>query len=146
MGTSQAQSNVVVVPLQGDDVTTAGIDWVGGSLVHELFAVDTVRSVTLSAPSSGYAQVIASGTFTSNADREAQCSISVNSVAIDVGHRTILQTTSDGIQNVSFSLVRGAQVPIGDSVFRLICERTVGLGAAAITDAAISVIFVPRRY
>jgi hypothetical protein len=124
-----------------------GMDWASGEQSVALTSTDTtVRAITVTAPTSGYVVVNASGyfDFTNMAGLDgARCSITTGTT-IDFSHLIIAQDNSTAIQWLPFGATRGFSVSSGSTVYRLVCDEFAG--NVNVEDTSMTGIFVPTRY
>ena len=121
----------------------AGVDFVDGDPIPELVAnVDTVIvSLTVTAPSSGFVILNASGTFDFDVDSRVRCSLTtVSSVEGN--------DSQDALSNVGgsmiFGLTEGFAVLPGSTTFNLVCEKL--LGRVFVRESDLTAIYAPTRY
>ena len=127
----------------------AGADFVSGEQTEALTATDeTVRSVTITAPTTGRVIVNASGFFQfgSGVVDNGQCSITTG-LAIDATHLISAVEANAGAShtlNVPFGATRGFDVAAGSTAFNLVCNQLSG--AVTVNDTSLTAIFVPGAY
>lgn len=105
---------------------------------------EVLRSVTISAPTPGLALVTASGGFQLGQGTLTACSISLDE-EIDYTHSIGSQTFGTTAMAVPFSGTRLFEVPAGNTVFNLVCQR-IGGGSATVFDSTLTAAFIPNRY
>ena len=148
VGSSEVEDNSLVATDQMDE---AGVDFASGDQVVVLDSSDVVvRSVTITAPTSGYVVATAAAYFrfleTSGADQdEAKCSLDVvaaTSNANAVFAAEDLETTE--IKFFPFALTRGFAVNAGSTTVYLVCTEVTG--DVQVADSGLTAIFAPTRY
>ena len=121
-----------------------GSDWAqsGQSLALSPTAT-TVRSVAITAPSSGKVIVNASGSigFNSTARDSARCCITTGT-ALDTNHLIIAAEETGGpntVRYMPFGSTRGFNVSAGTTTFRLVCDEFAG--NVTVVDSSMTAIF-----
>ncbi len=127
----------------------AGADFASGDQTVALTITDqTVRSVTITAPTPGLVIVSASGSFLfqdSNVD-SGQCSITTGA-ALDNTHLFSAEeasATPDAMLSVPFAATRGFVAAAGSTTFNLVCNEPSG--TVSVNDTSLTAIFVPGAY
>ncbi len=135
-----------------DIADEAGVDYQSGTAFIALTTTDTtIRSISLTAPSSGYVILTASGTFyggeTSSIDLDyARCSLGTNA-AIDLSAVTyfIERTNTQEMGYVPMALTRVLGVGGASTLtYRLVCDEVDGDVSLGFTN--LNGVFVPTRY
>ena len=121
-----------------------GVDFDGGDqvLVLDLFADTVVRSVTLTAPSSGFVILNASGQFSLLPDAFVACSLTTDSVLEVNDAESAAAVTNASFQ--SFGMTEGFVVATGSTTFNLICRELAE--GAAVVNSDLTAIYAPTRY
>ena len=127
-----------------DRLDEAGIEFTAGFITFDLQASElVVRSIDVTAPTSGVVTVNASGSCTFDSDALCICSISETSVLSEI---QVAETggviTNDKVG--AFDLTAGFEVDAGTSTFNLVCLEQVG--PAAVANPQMTAIFTPTRY
>ena len=127
----------------------AGADFASGDLLVALTITDqTVRSVTITAPTTGRVIVSASGSFQfeDNQPDIGQCSITTEA-ALDPTHLISAGESNQGADTlftVPFGATRGFVVAAGSTTFNLVCNEPSG--TVSVLDPSLTAIFVPGAY
>jgi len=127
----------------------AGADFASGEQTVALTGADaTVRSVTITAPTTGRVIVNASGFFQfgSGAVDNGQCSITTGT-ALDDTHLISAVESNGGPNsalNMPFGATRGFDVAAGSTAFNLVCNLLSGI--MSVNDTSLTAIFVPGAY
>ncbi len=148
VGSSEVASNSVP---STDLSNEAGADFADGDQFLDLTGTDvTARAIAITAPTSGYVIVNASGYFDFNenltTDRDfGRCSITtgtnIDFDALIPGAEASLTTE---VALMPFAATRGFTVGAGTTTFRLVCDQFDG--DVAVSDTSITAIFVPTLY
>ena len=132
-----------------DILDEPGVEFASGDQLLTLTSTPvSARAISLTAPTSGYVIVNASGYFDLNdATRDgARCSITNGATAIDFSHLVIV--SDDGINSstswVPFATTRVYSVGSGTTTYRLVCDEFDG--NVLVGDTSLNAIFVPTRY
>ena len=126
----------------------AGANFASGDQDLPLTAADAnVRTVTITAPTTGLVIVSASGffRFLSGAPEVGQCSITTGAV-LDDSHLISAEESTGGansLLDVPFGATRGFNVAAGSTPFNLVCKAG---GVVSVHDTSLTAIFVPTRY
>ena len=145
VGSSEVSGNSIP---STDLSNEAGADFAGGNQSVTLTSTDvTVRSVTISAPSSGKVIVNASGFFDLNSagNDVARCSITLGTT-IDQ-NALIIYNDSGAVGHtgfVPFAATRGFNVGAGTTTFRLVCDEFAG--DTEVQDTHLTAMFFPTTY
>jgi hypothetical protein len=127
----------------------AGADFASGDQTVALTITDqTVRSVTITAPTTGHVIVSASGFFQfGDAQPDiGQCSITTGA-ALDNTHLISAGESNQGADSlltVPFGATRGFVVAAGSTTFNLVCNEPSG--TVSVLDTSLTAIFVPGAY
>jgi len=128
----------------------AGADFASGDQTVALTGADaTVRSVTITAPTTGRVIVSASGFFQFGSGAvvdNGQCSITTGT-ALDDTHLISAAEANAGFNHtltMPFGATRGFEVAAGSTAFNLVCNQLSG--AVTVNDTSLTVIFVPGAY
>ena len=132
-----------------DILDEAGMDFNSRPEAVHLTNIDQViLSKTITAPTSGFVLVNASGYFFGSfgSANLARCSIGTGSF-LDFDHMAVAETTSgpNGVNWVPFALTRGFAVPAGSTTFALICEEVSGT-QMQVLKSSLTALFVPTVY
>lgn len=125
----------------------AGGDSAGGFQSEPLGnTAKVVRSVIITAKSSGQVIVNASGTFSfSSNGGSARCSITTGTTR-DLTNRIFQSMENSGMAlNFSFAGTRGFKVTKGSTTFNLVCDNPTG-NTVLVLDSYMTALFVPTRY
>ncbi|CAN5872227.1 hypothetical protein BH20PSE1_BH20PSE1_11090 [soil metagenome] len=128
----------------------AGANFASGDQTVALTITDqTVRSVTITAPTPGLVIVSASGFFQFGSGTvvdNGQCSITTGT-ALDDTHLISAAEANAGLNHtltMPFGATRGFEVAAGSTAFNLVCNQLSG--AVTVNDTSLTAIFVPTRY
>lgn len=102
--------------------TPSGVEYSGGDQNFALTqAGSTVRSLTVSMPSSGHCIINANGSFAMEAaGAYGQCSITTGT-SVDISHATY--GSADSSDRIPFALTRGFSQSAGSTTYRLTCRK-----------------------
>lgn len=149
VGSSEVASESIP---SGDLSNEAGLDFAGGNGSDSLTAsAAIIETVTLSAPSSGFVIVHASGAFqllSAITTDSAACSITTSGTAFDFGNQIIVsEATAASVFRVPFGSTRIFSAPAGggSATYNLVCKLISGR-AASVLDTYLTALFVPTRY
>ncbi len=123
----------------------AGVEYVQDGGSYALGAGDTtVASLTLDAPTAGYALVRASADFDSASGGQARCAITLDGT---VAGEPSARFGSDGFdpQFSPVALTRGVAVPQGAQPISVVCTL-VGGANGTLANANLTAVFLPTRY
>ena len=132
-----------------DLIDEAGADFASGDQTVALTVADqTVRSVTITAPTTGRVIVNASGSFLFEDAQvdSGQCSITTGA-ALDTTHLISAEESGagrDSTLNMPFGATRGFDVAAGSTAFNLVCNEPSG--TVSVLDTSLTAIFVPGAY
>jgi len=135
--------------LDVDILDEAGADLEGGDQSVSLTATDViVRTITITAPTSGRIIVNASGYFNygdlpSPIPDVGRCSITPGA-ALDFAYLIIAEDRNNATRFGPFGATRGFVVGSGARTFNLVCDEFSG--NVAVDDTFLTAIFVPTEY
>lgn len=144
VGSSEVQGNSIPAT---DMSNEAGVDFstVSGTVTLPANGSNIiVRTLTLSAPSAGYAVATATAQFFKSGAGTGvgRCGISQNATQ---GSQVVAVNLASPIARASVANTVGFVIPAGSNVFNFVCDQNTGNGIV-MGGASLTVIFAPTRY
>ena len=123
----------------------AGMDFSFANESERVYYVDEIiRSVYLTAPTSGYVVIMASGTWDRYYSGTGRCSITTGTAITAY----VVEATLSSIDKVPFSVLWSGTKSAGTTRYNLVCDFNSASIAywSYIKDAEMAVMFFPTRY
>ncbi|MFH1437006.1 MAG: hypothetical protein ABIJ56_14955 [Pseudomonadota bacterium] len=143
-----ASGGLICAPDVDTNTHLAGMDFSNADHTTSLTSTAAViRTITLAAPSAGYAVVNASGywNFAGSGNDAGRCSITTGTV---IDFAQMIAGNDGGFSGtelyMQFAATRGYSVSAGNTTFNLVCDEFTG--NVVVGDTSLTAIFVPNRY